>query len=261
MKKIKKIGIFDSGVGGLNVLYEAYLRLGRQCEFVYFADHENVPYGQKSSNEIKSLLYQALRFLKLQGCDALVIACNTASSVADAAFRASFGVPIVAMEPAIKPAIARYEGAKILIAATQATIMGDKLAALLASLGASNCDLMALPRLVSIAQSGDFRSAQGYLQSIGLFKYDVVVLGCTHFNYFKKEMKLANNTLSFVDGNFGTVKHLASKLGLELGKNEANLAELMRKTEFFISTLPAGFEDIELIQKCLARAKMCRAIR
>lgn len=259
---MKKIGIFDSGVGGLNVLYEAFLRLGEQCEFAYFADHENVPYGQKSSGEIKSLLYQALRFLKLQGCDALVIACNTASSVADREFRAGFGVPIIAMEPAIKPAITHFgEEAKILIAATQATIMGDKLAALLASLGARNCDLMALPRLVNIAQSGDFRAAQGYLQSIGLFKYDAIVLGCTHFNYFKKEMKIANAALSFVDGNFGTIKHLASRLGLELGKNEANLARLVQNTEFFISNLPADSSDMELIKKCLARAKMCRAIR
>ena len=163
MSKGFKIGFFDSGVGGLNVLYEAFLHLPKNTSFVYYADHDNVPYGNKSSGEIKNLLFHALRFLKLEGCDAIVIACNTASSVANKEFRASFGVPIIAMEPAIKPAIVNYPESRILITATQATIIGEKLKNLLDSLNAKNCDLMALPRLVSYAQAGDFRSAGGYL--------------------------------------------------------------------------------------------------
>ena len=136
MNKGFKIGFFDSGVGGLNVLYEAFLCLPKNTSFVYYADHDNVPYGNKSSGEIKNLLFHALRFLKLEGCDAIVIACNTASSVANKEFRASFGVPIIAMEPAIKPAIANYPECRILITATQATIIGEKLKNLLDNLNA-----------------------------------------------------------------------------------------------------------------------------
>lgn len=120
---------------------------------------------------------------------------------------------------------------------------------------------MALPRLVSYAQAGDFRSAGGYLSTIGLYKYDVVVLGCTHFNYFKKEMKLANLGLDFVDGNFGTIRHLAHTIGVDLGKNKADIAELMKKTKFFISNLEITPSEIPLFEKCLARAKMSRSIK
>ena len=256
-----KIGFFDSGVGGLNVLYEAFLCLPKNTSFVYYADHDNVPYGNKSSGEIKNLLFHALRFLKLEGCDAIVIACNTASSVANKEFRASFGVPIIAMEPAIKLAIVNYPESRILITATQATIIGEKLKNLLDNLNAKNCDLMALPRLVNYAQAGDFRSAGGYLSTIGLYKYDVVVLGCTHFNYFKKEMKLANLGLDFVDGNFGTIRHLAHTMDIDLGKNRPDIAELMKKTKFFISDLEITPSEILLFEKCLARVKMSRSIK
>ena len=88
-----------------------------------------------------------------------------------------------------------------------------------------------------------------------------MVLGCTHFNYFKKEMKLANLGLDFVDGNFGTIRHLARTMDIDLGKNKADIAELMKKTKFFISNLEITPSEIPLFEKCLARAKMSRSIK
>lgn len=257
-----KIGFFDSGVGGLNVLYEGFLNLPKDSEFVYFADHDNVPYGPKSANEVKNLLSSALEFLKEQNCDAIVIACNTASSVADMDFRHSFSLPIVAMEPAIKPALERFKGENILVCATAGTIKGEKLQALLNSLKANDdCDLLALPQLVEFAQNSDFKGAQEFINTLALQKYMIVVLGCTHFNYFKREMKIANPALSFIDGNFGTIRHLANKLDLELGKNSGDLNELFNKTEFFISGKKANNDEIEMFKSFLARAKMNRAIK
>lgn len=255
-----KIGFFDSGVGGLNVLYEGFLRLPQDTKFAYFADHDNVPYGTKTTTQIKELLANALEFLKNQNCDAIVIACNTASSVADMDFRHSFSLPIVAMEPAIKPALEQFSGANILITATNATIKGEKLSNLLKSLNATNCDLLALPRFVEIAQSGDYSLAQDYVNTLGLEKYDIIVLGCTHFNYFKHEMKIANKTLNFIDGDFGTIRHLANKLNLSLEKGNSSLVKLVENTDFFISSRSPNIKEMELIKLSLARAKMCHAI-
>lgn len=255
-----KIGFFDSGVGGLNVLYEGFLNLPRSVKFAYYADHDNVPYGVKDKSQIKELLANALNFLKAQGCDAVVIACNTASSVADMDFRHSFGIGIVAMEPAIKPAFELFSGANILLTATNATINGTKLASLLEGIGA-NCDLLALPQLVSFAQSGDFGAALAFIKSLELEKYDIIVLGCTHFNYFKQEMKIVNPALSFIDGNFGTIKHLANKLNLSLEKGNSSLSELVENTEFFISARAPNTDEMELLKLSLARAKSSRVIK
>ena len=87
------------------------------------------------------------------------------------------------------------------------------------------------------------------------------MLGCTHFNYFKKEMKLANLGLDFVDGNFGTIRHLAHTMDIDLGKNRPDIAELMKKTKFFISDLEITPSEILLFEKCLARVKMSRSIK
>lgn len=261
-----KIGFFDSGVGGLNVLYEAFLNLPQSTKFVYLADHDNVPYGNKSSQEIRTLLKKALNFLKTQNCDAIVIACNTASSVADMDFRHSFGLPIVAMEPAIKLAFDMHKDKRTLLCATNATIKGEKLANLISTLGA-NCDLIALPQLVEFSQNKEYSKAATLLSTLGLEKYDIIVLGCTHFNYFKQEFKEANPALSFIDGNLGTIKHLANKLGLK--QNEADfkadfepdLEKLLEKTEFFISTRAPNDDEMKLLKLSLKRAKMSRAIK
>lgn len=259
-EKSVKIGFFDSGTGGLNVLYEAFLNLPQSTQFVYFADHDNVPYGNKSKDEIRTLLKNALNFLKAQNCDAIVIACNTASSVADMDFRYSFGLPIVAMEPAIKLAFDLHKNKRILLCATNATIKGEKLANLIKRLGA-NCDLIALPELVEFAQNAEFSKACNLLGSLGLEKYDIIVLGCTHFNYFKQEMKKANPALSFIDGDFGTIKHLANKLGLSLKESQASIEKLLEKTEFFISSRVPNDDEMEFLKLSLKRAKESREIK
>ena len=267
-----KIGFFDSGIGGLNVLYEAFLNLPKSTEFVYFADHDNVPYGTKSTDEIRTLLKNALNFLKAQNCDAIVIACNTASSVADMDFRHSFALPIVAMEPAIKLAFDTRKNERILLCATNATINGKKLANLIESLGAS-CDLIALPQLVEFAQKGEFEVAKYFINTLGLQNYDIVVLGCTHFNYFKKEMKAANPALSFIDGDFGTIKHLANKLNLSLEqadlsenlnanlKQNLSIEKLLEKTQFFISARSPNDDEMKFLKLSLKRAKISREIK
>ena len=253
-----KIGFFDSGLGGLSVLYEGFLWL-KNVEFIYYADRDNVPYGVRTDDEIRTLLSNALEFLIKQGCKAIIIACNTASSVANSDFRAQFNAKIIAMEPAIKLALDTSKNAHIIIAATPLTIKGQKLKALLDSLDSKGVDLLALPKLVEFAEHGEF--APAYLKSLDFSKYDILVLGCTHFNYFKSEIKRLNPNLNFIDGNFGTIKNLAKTLGLTLEKRENyDICELLESSKFFISKRKANENEIKLIKNCLNTLKLAHDI-
>ena len=212
-----KIGIFDSGIGGLSVLHHAMKKMP-DTEFIYYADEEHVPYGDKTIEEIKGFIEEILEFLIEKGVDAIVIACNTATSVATKEFRAGYPVPIVGMEPAVKKAVELYQGTgkRILVAATPVTITGNKLQNLLERVDKENdVDLMPLPKLVRFAERGEFESeeVEAYLRDslkeLKLDEYAAVVLGCTHFNYFKESFRRVFCTdIHFVDGNEGTVNQL-----------------------------------------------------
>lgn len=217
-----KIGIFDSGIGGLSVLHRAR-KMIPDAQFLYYADEKHVPYGEKSEEEIKGFVEEILNFLIAQGVDAIVIACNTATSVATKEFREQFPVPIVGMEPAVKKAVERFRDTdkRILVAATPVTIAGDKLQNLLERVDtAQEVDLLPLPMLVRFAEKGDFENPEidEYLKKeLGQFdleQYAAVVLGCTHFNYFKEHFRRAfPEEIHFVDGNEGTLRQLIRVLG------------------------------------------------
>lgn len=219
-----KVGIFDSGIGGLSVLHHAMKKIPNG-EFIYYADEAHVPYGEKSAEEIKTYIQSIFEFLIKEGVDAILIACNTATSVAAKEFRAQYPVPIVGMEPAVKKAVELYgdTGKRILVAATPVTIAGDKLHNLLERVDIEHdVDLIPLPRLVRFAESGDFDSEEvkAYLQEelkkFDLKNYCAVVLGCTHFNYFKETFrKVFPEDIHFVDGNEGTVNQLIRVAGLD----------------------------------------------
>ena len=243
-----KIGIFDSGIGGLSVLNEARHRLPEQ-EFIFYADTEHVPYGTKTPEEIIGYAIGITDFLVEQGAEAIVVACNTATSVAIKELRSRYDIPILGMEPAVNPAVEVTEGKRIMVIATPVTIREDKLKDLLHRVdGDHRVDLLAMPRLVEFAEREEFESEEvdEYLrQQFAAFdksEYCALVLGCTHFNYFKPAYRryFGEDTL-LVDGNKGTVKHLAEVLGLTL--NQDNVIEndlehnmlCMENTKYFFS--------------------------
>ena len=115
-----KIGIFDSGIGGLSVLHEAYHRLPQQ-EYIFYADVEHVPYGLKTPEQITEYAIENTQFLLDKGAQALVVACNTATSVAIKELRRRFDIPILGMEPAVKPAVEGTEEKRIMVIATPVT--------------------------------------------------------------------------------------------------------------------------------------------
>ena len=213
-----KIAFFDSGIGGLSVLAEA-LRRFSGAEFLYFADEDHVPYGTKSRAQIVRLSLDAVGFLVSRGADGVVVACNTATSAAISELRGAFSVPVIGMEPAIKLAADSFGARPTLLIATPLTIAGEKLARLVGRLECETWSLP-LPRLVEFAQDLEFDSPaiRAYL-SEELAKFELerlgsLVLGCTHFNYFKDVLReILPPHVRIIDGIDGTLNRLASELG------------------------------------------------
>ena len=224
-----KIGIFDSGMGGLSVLYQAMKKMPGM-DYIYYADKDNVPYGEKTEDQVKGFVDEIIKFLIAKDVDAIVIACNTATSVATKEYREEFSVPIIGMEPAVKKAVEEYKDipGRVLVAATPITIAGDKLLQLVDRVdNGGKVDLIALPQLVRFAESGEFESEKVVeslkesLKDYPVDKYKAVVMGCTHFNYFKENYKkIFPQTTKYVDGVDGTLRQLLRKLPYELTEEQ-----------------------------------------
>ncbi len=269
-----KIGIFDSGIGGLSVLNEACHRLPEQ-EFIFYADTEHVPYGLKTPEQITGYAKNITEFLLDKGAQAIVVACNTATSVAIKELRSTYDIPILGMEPAVKPAVEGTEGKRIMVIATPVTIREDKLKDLLHRVdGDHRVDLLAMPKLVSFAEGEEFESPEVYEYLRSSFseydrsKYCALVLGCTHFNYFKPAYRsyFGEDTL-LIDGNFGTVKHLAEVLGLnmepdngETSKGDHNMLCFRNTTYYFSGKEINEGKELEYLKRLHGRLEEVRGI-
>ncbi|MBR2222023.1 MAG: glutamate racemase [Campylobacter sp.] len=219
------VAVFDSGFGGLSLLYEAMKKL-EGCDFIYFADNENAPYGTKSIDEIKALSIDAVDFLASKA-DIVVIACNTATSAAVSDLREKFSIPIIGMEPAVN--LGKDADGDILVIATPATIKGAKLNELLKKSNLNNkTHLLPMPKLVEFAQNMEFNSpnVKEYIKNqISKFNsknISLLVLGCTHFNYFKDSFIDLMPNSKIVDGVDGTIRQIKRKID-ELNSKGKNL--------------------------------------
>jgi glutamate racemase len=212
-----KIGIFDSGIGGISVLYEAIKLLPKE-DYIYYADTLNVPYGVKPKNVVKGYILEAIKFMMQHEVKAIVIACNTATSIAIEELRSTYNIPIIGMEPAVKPAVEKSISInkRVLVTATPLTIKEEKLKNLITRLdNDSIVDLLALPKLVEFAENQNFKGREvfNYITEVfsdyELEKYGTIVLGCTHFPFFKDIFKkIIPQGIDIIDGNSGTVKNL-----------------------------------------------------
>lgn len=251
-----KIGIFDSGIGGLSVLHLA-LKKFSDVQFIYYADRKNVPYGEKSTEEVVGFVDEVIRFFIKNQANAVVIACNTATSAAVYEMRKRYVLPIIGMEPAIKKALDLYGEKKVLAAATPITVMGSKMNQLLQRVDKNHIvDLVALPKLVHFAEKGEFDSDEvrsylkNELEAFSLQEYASFVLGCTHFNYFKDSFRaLLPANIRLIDGNEGTLSHLASSVFLKQ-KAHGNRSEV---SYFFSGEEPAKDSDLEQISRYMKR--------
>lgn len=272
-----RIGMFDSGIGGLSVLHQALKSLP-EPEYLYYADTDHVPYGTRTVEEIRDFTEEIIRFLTNEGAQAVIIACNTATSAAVSLMREKYTIPIIGMEPAVKPALelakmdAETEGAKqpdcekrVLVLATPLTLRESKMEALIAKYDAHHLvDKLPAEELVYFAERGDFDETEilSYLQELmepfDKEAYNSVVLGCTHFNYFLPELKkVFPEGVHFVDGVQGTLKRTADLLGLSYAKECRSAGETESVRYFFSGREVTGTDEVQKIAKLHARLDAC----
>lgn len=225
-----KVGIFDSGIGGITVLKTA-LDILPQVEYIYYADNLHVPYGTKPKQEVLGYVEDVASFLMSQQVDAILIACNTATSVAVDELRKQYDIPIIGMEPAVKLAIDdNPKGGKVLVTATPLSLKEDKYKKLVAHIDPLNRTVpLPLPELVTFAENGEFdyeRIMNYFREKLSLFhleEYVGIVLGCTHFVYFKKYLQeLLPAHIKIYDGNEGAIRHLRECLDLKESNKDTN---------------------------------------
>ena len=206
------IGVFDSGVGGVSVLRDLVRMLPRE-RFVYYGDNLNAPYGTKSEEEIRTLALHVADVLLSMGIKALVVACNTATSAAIATLRERLTIPVVGMEPALKPAALRREQGEIAVLATPATLRQRKFQHLYALYG-EHAIILPCPGLMEFAERGELTGPgiDAFLQEtfspLKGVKLDAAVLGCTHYVFLRQAIGKALPGVALIDGNDGTARRL-----------------------------------------------------
>jgi len=218
----RPIGFFDTGVGGISVLKEARKVMPNE-NYLYFGDSKNAPYGTKTLEEARNLTFKAVDFLINKGAKAIVIACNTATSVAINELREKYEehIPIIGIEPAVKPALSiNKPGHKVIIMATPLTLAEVKFKNLVESYDNCHCtEALPCPGLVEYIENGilDGEELKEFLQdkfyNIKDDKIGAVVLGCTHYPFVKDTIgDILGRDVPIIDGSLGTVKELKRKL-------------------------------------------------
>jgi len=216
MDRNSAIGFFDSGVGGVSVLRDAARLLPRE-RFLYYGDNLNAPYGTKSEDTIRTLATHIADVLLSYDVKALVIACNTATSAAAAALRERLTIPVVGMEPALKPASQLWRGGRILVLATPATLRQHKFQLLNEKYG-EHAIVRPCAGLMEFVEAGEMESGRLYdylaavLADYRDVQLDAVVLGCTHYVFLKGALSRLLPGVPLVDGNEGTARRLESLL-------------------------------------------------
>ncbi|RYD05287.1 hypothetical protein N752_09950 [Desulforamulus aquiferis] len=213
------IGIFDSGVGGLSVAREIRRLLPHE-DIVYYADSAFCPYGDKDPAIIRRRELTIVDFLVKQGAKIIVVACNTASSTGLEELRKSFTIPIVGMEPAVKPAVAASKSGRIGVLATCVTIAGDRFSSLVKRF-AENTTVITqpCPGLVELIEEGKLDEPEteevlkGFLQPVLGQNADTLVLGCTHYPFLRPLVqRLAGPEVAVIDSGFAVARQVSRLL-------------------------------------------------
>ncbi len=257
------IGIFDSGVGGLSV----YLHLKQQLpdeQYLYYADTLNVPYGPRSSAEIKELTLIAVDWLVQSGCKLIVIACNSASAHALQLARHKYPhIPIVGLVPALKPAVLNSNSKSVAVLATKATLDGELLNTVISD--------YALPAQVNVVkwfdpnlvpwveagmpiQSETPERLKAQLKNFAQQKVDHLVLGCTHYPFFREFVmsQIADENLGIKVVDSGAA--IAARVKTLLQQSQSLAAS--KQVEASNESLYIGHSDQERDDLSLAQCKL-----
>ena len=215
----RPVGVFDSGVGGLSVLRAIRQELPTE-DLVYVADSAYAPYGDKPEAIIEARAEMLVRFLVDQGVKAVVVACNTATGVSAEALRSRFSLPIVAIEPALKPAVAQTRTGVVGVLATTRTLASHKFLRLMDAHGKGVEVLpQACPGLVQQVERGEFDTAATrallgeYVRPLVARGADTLVLGCTHYPFLRPLLDdVAGPAVSLIDPAIPVARELRRRL-------------------------------------------------
>jgi len=241
------IGVFDSGVGGLSVLRHVHQQLPHE-NLVYVADSQFAPYGEKGEAFVIERALCISRFLVDLPVKALVVACNTATAAAVAELRKTFSVPIVGIEPGVKPAASLSKTGVVGVLATRETVSSDKYAQLVSSYGGQKVITQPCPGLVDEIEAMNLDGYKlrslltRYLAPILEAQADTLVLGCTHYSFIAPLIQeISGPEVQLVDTGAPVAAELSRRLG-ERGLQ--SLEENKKPPRFYTSALPAQMEPI-----------------
>jgi glutamate racemase len=189
------IGVFDSGLGGLSVVREVRALMPAE-HLVYYADCAYCPYGTRPPEEITARCLAIGDELVAQGVKAIILACNTACAVALPELRARLRIPVVGLEPAVKPAARLTRTQRVAVLATPRTVASERLAKLIQNFAVDvEVTTVAAPGLVELVETGDIagptvnRALRRLLEPLLAWDVDVLVLGCTHYPFLRAEIE------------------------------------------------------------------------
>lgn len=242
MDRKRPIGIFDSGVGGLSVGL-AIRKLLPEENIVYFADLGFSPYGDKSQATLTARSGYICDFLAKQGCKAIVVACNTATVCTINNLRSMLSIPIVGVEPGIKPAVLQSKTGVIGVLATEQTLRSNSFQALKAKYSSRvSIETVACPKFVSLVENLNHETDQAedvanhYLSPLLSSGCDQIVLGCTHFSFLRGALeKVITGKANLIDTAVPVAKQLRRRLYELDHQNKENEAP---NTEFWTSGDP-----------------------
>ena len=245
--------MIDSGVGGLSVL--AMLKMSMPNENVcFYADAGNAPYGDKSPEEVRTLLDNIIESTRDKKVKAILLACNTATSAGAALLRKKLTIPVIGMEPALKPAVMQKQG-QIVVMATRLTIREEKFRNLLAQFSEGR-DIVPLscPGLMELVEKDPSGcETEEYLHQL-LDPYQntasAFVLGCTHYVFLRPLLQKLYPGIKLFDGNEGVTRHLGDILKQQNIDGGTGAIEIR-------CSIRDDFQRQQYIQKCEAMLKFC----
>jgi glutamate racemase len=213
------IGVFDSGVGGLSVLREIRRELPSE-DLIYVADSGYAPYGDRPAEYVQSRAVAMVEWLVGMGAKAVVVACNTATGIAVDALRARFGLPIVAIEPAVKPAAAQTRSGVVAVLATTQTLSAERYSKLVqAHAGNVHVLSQACPGLVERVEAGELSGSDTralvarFVRPLVEQGADTIVLGCTHYPFLSAVIQdVAGPGVTIIDPAVAVAREVRRRL-------------------------------------------------
>lgn len=212
MAKNNPIGLFDSGIGGTSIWKEINNLMPNE-DTIYLADSKNAPYGQKTKTEIINLCFKNIEILLEHNCKIIVVACNTATTNAISEMRANYNIPIIGIEPAIKPAVISTQTSKIGILATKGTITSSLFAEKIKLYPNVEVIEQIGYKLVDLIEAGKINSEETkyllkeYLSPMVKKGIDTLILGCTHYPYLRPIIQtILPDNIRIIDSGLAVAK-------------------------------------------------------